>query len=145
LGQPELFPQALVARGLVDRTQIVPLKVLDQGKGQERLVVDLSYYRRNLGPVQPLNRSPAPLSGDQLVLSIPWSHDHRLQKTRRLDRSGELHQLALVDVGPGLQGIGDHIADGKLAQRARCMGLVAGDRSQQGLQSAAQTLGLTHG
>ena len=58
LGKLELFTQALITRGLINRVQIVALKIFDESERQQRLIVDISDDRRESWPT-PDAESPA--------------------------------------------------------------------------------------
>ena len=57
---------------------------------------------------------------------------------------GELRERRLVEPGARLVGVRVHLGDRQLAQRARRLGLLPGDRTQQGFESTTQPLGLGH-
>ena len=116
LGQLELLAQALITGGLVDGGQIVALQVLDERQREQRLIVDFPDDRRDLGPAEPLDRTPAAFAGNQLELSVARTDDDRLKQTGRFDRRGQLDQCALIHLGARLIRIGHHVADRQLPQ-----------------------------
>jgi hypothetical protein len=90
LGKVELRTQSLISGGFIDGRELVALKILNQCQREQRRIIDVFHYRRNFGPVEPLNRSPAALPGDELVLAIARANHHRLKQTRCIYRSRKL-------------------------------------------------------
>ena len=81
LRQLELRDQSLIAPRFIDRRQIVPLQVLDQGQREKRTVVSFPLYGGNAFPAQLLAGTQAALSRDQLECAISvrgFTHDDRL-------------------------------------------------------------------
>ena len=105
---------ALIRRGLVDRGQIVALKIFNEGERQQGLIVDLPHHCRNLRPPQTLDRAPAAFAGNELELSVPWAHDDRLQQARCFDRRRQLGERVFIYVAARLIWIRQHVPDGKL-------------------------------
>ena len=58
---------ALVHERFVERREVLPLEVLDDGDLERRLVVDLLDDGRDLGAARRARGAPAPLTGDELV------------------------------------------------------------------------------
>src|SRR5438874_6298277 len=78
--QLELRDQSLIAPRFIDRRQIVPLQVLDQGQREKRTVVSFALYGGNAFPAQLLAGAQAAPSRDQLECAISvrgFAHDDR--------------------------------------------------------------------
>ncbi len=142
--QLELRRESLVARGLVDRREVVTLQILDERERQQRLVVDVFHDGRNLRPAEPRRCAPAPLARDQLEPAVPRPHQDGLQQSRRLDRRDQLVERPFVHSRTRLKRIGPHARHRQLAERARRLGLLARRRAEQRLEPAAKPPGLAH-
>ena len=114
----ELVHEPPVGFCLLERRQISPLNVLDDGKNQEGPIVDLSDDYRNLGPSESTHRAPAPLPRDQLPFrtargAFRCGADHqRLQETILADRTLQLPKLFGSELPARLQRIGRDARNG---------------------------------
>jgi hypothetical protein len=128
------FQQLLVGGGLLQGAQVLALDVLDQGLGEGGPVVGRPHHGRDLAQTYPLGRSPAPFTGDEGIAAVvESSHHHRLKNPHLTYRGGQLLQRVLVEVHPGLVGVGDDLLD---PQSAELLVLVAA--RDQRLEAASQ-------
>jgi hypothetical protein len=135
LGELKFFAQALIPGCLIDRREIISLQVLDKSERQQGLVINILYYRWDLGPPQSLNGPPATFSRNQLVPPIARTNNHRLEKAGCFDGGRKLHEFGFVYLGSGLERIGQYAADWEFSKRSSGLGLFVRDRAEQGLQS----------
>ena len=85
MGQPELVNELLIGRRLLQRVEVLAVKVLDQRLLEAGDVpgVGLYEYRDGLQPGAACG-APAALPGDQLVallFTVDFAHQHRLEES----------------------------------------------------------------
>jgi hypothetical protein len=106
LGVAIIVDQPLIALRFLDRVEVAPLDILDQGYFERLGIVKLADDRRDLVETGLLRRPPAPLAGDDLEPSLVGPNDDRLDDAARPDRVGELGQRFLVEDAARLGEIG---------------------------------------
>jgi hypothetical protein len=88
-----LVHEGLVPLRLFEGVQGLTLKVFNERKHKERVIVDLAGDRRDLRPTKLPDGAQAALSGYQLVLAKKlrsWAEQERLQQTILFDGLGQL-------------------------------------------------------
>lgn len=98
-----LFQKSFVACGSINRIQILPLKILDQGELQHLLLGEFSDdYGGNLFPSQLFCRHKSSLSGNQFELLPQLPYHHRLNNPLFLYGGTKLGKLFLIYACAGL-------------------------------------------
>ena len=87
------------------------MEVLDERLLHGGHVVGVAHDRRDLGEAGAACRPPPPLPHDELEPVVDAAHQDRLEHTDLSDRVGEVGQRRLVEVHPGLVGVGDDLVD----------------------------------
>jgi hypothetical protein len=99
VGKTEVLDELLIGAGLVQRVQILPLQVLDEGLLQTRDVVDDPEHGRDGGEAGSPSSTIAAFSGDDLVLARSGlSHEDRLEDPDGLDRVDEGSERLFVEL-----------------------------------------------
>src|SRR5438552_2217252 len=112
----EVVEQALVRRRFLERREVVALDVLDERELEALAIGDLAHDDRHLAESGETRRAEAPLTGDELVAAVAVGADEqRLQNPLGADRSGELVQRRLVEVGARLARVRPDAIDRRLA------------------------------
>ena len=91
-----------VCLALLDRIQLLPLDVFDQGKFEEFFVRHLTDNRRYTAKLSPLRRPPTPFTGDDLVTVVDATNYNRLHNPILADRLCQLLKLKVVKAGTRL-------------------------------------------
>ncbi len=115
-----------VARGLLERVEVGPLHVFDDGDLERLAVAGLDDDDRDLVQPRPLRGPPAALAGDDLVSvrdAGNGADDDRLDDAALLDRGGELVELRVVEALARVARIGAQELDRRLARAARDLGM----------------------
>ena len=90
MGGAEVVEQLLVGRGLLERVELLPVQVLDQGVPEQIVVLSLLHDGGDLGQPGPLGGTPAALAHDELIPAGPGRADHhRLEQADLPDRLRE--------------------------------------------------------
>ena len=90
LGQVVELHQLLISLGLIDRVQVFPLQVFDQGQRSGLLVIEIVHDGRDLFPAQALGRPEAALAGNDFVAALVLADNDRLQEPFFLQGLGQL-------------------------------------------------------
>ena len=128
-----------VAGGLLERVQVGPLHVLDNGDFERFAVARLDDDDRELVQPRPLRGPPAPLASDDLVSvrdASDGANDDRLDDPALLDGGGEFVELGIVETLSRIARIGAQELDRRLAGPARDLGVLRVRPAQQGRESA---------
>ena len=141
LGELELGHQAVVALGLVHCVEVLALQVLYQSDRSGLGVGHLVDESGDLVKTGRTGRSPAALSGDDLVaVGGSWAraYQQRLQDAAEPDRLGQFFQRCRIDTGSGLeriwlQQVERHVADSGTLRRC-----LYGDIAQQRSKATAE-------
>jgi len=139
LGHAVLVHEDLVAVGLFDGVQILPLEVLDEAQLHDLLVVGLDDHSRDLGKARQLGGPPAPLAGDDLVIAGGQPPDGEgLNDPVGADGVGQVGQSFLVETLPGLVQPRLDLRDGE--GEGTLTLVLKGGVAQQGAQALAQAV-----
>ena len=128
-----------VAGGLLERVEVGPLHVFDDGDLERLAVAGLDDDDRDLVQPRPLRGPPAALAGDDLVSvrdAGNGANDDRLDDPALLDRGGEFVELRIVEPLSRIARIGAQELDRRLARAARDLGMRRVRPAQQGRESA---------
>src|SRR2546425_5588593 len=106
LPELELFDQLRVTVRLFNRIQVFTLQVLDQRQLEHRAVIRLAHDDRRFRQTKHLRGSPAPFSGDQLIVAAAQAHDERLNNALLFDRIGQFAEGLDRKVFAGLKWTG---------------------------------------
>ena len=93
----EVIQQLLICRGLLQRVQLAPMQVLQQGIPQEVLILGLPNDGRYGAQPRGAGRAQPPLTHDQLKACARPAHDDRLQDTDLPDAGAQLRQFVLIE------------------------------------------------
>ena len=128
---------------LLDGVQVLPLEVLDHGQLHGLLVVGLDDDRRDLVQSGHPGGPPAAFPGDDLIVpASQLTHRQGLDHAVLPDGLGQLLQLFLVEVFPGLVLIALDLRDGQGGGRR---GKIGGKiLTQQGAQSLTHSFFFCH-
>jgi hypothetical protein len=106
----EFGNQPLISLGLLERMQVLALRVLDRLDLERLLVRQRPHDNRDLALAGELAATPAPLAGDDLELSLLGelfvrmrSREDRLKNAMVLNRLGDLGELVLWKVLAGVR------------------------------------------
>ena len=135
LGDVEVLDERRARTRLLNGVEVLPRHVLDQRKLEALGVLGRADDGRDAFEARLLRSAQTPLAGDQLVLAArERPHDDRLQDAAGANRIGERVERRLVEVRPGLLGIGADQLDRELA-----VSLLAGRSTlgQDGREAAA--------
>jgi hypothetical protein len=141
--QLEVVDQLPEGGGLLERSQVLPMEVLDQRLLHDGEVVGSPHQGGNRRQPGAAGRSPPPLAGDQLVAGgrLGGANQHRLQDTELLDACGQFGQRLFVEVHARLVRVRSDVADGDIDQDR---GVVAARRCRlTGRDERAQPLAET--
>ena len=116
VGKPEVLDQLLVRRRLLERVEVVAVKVFDQRVLERGGVVGLAHQRRD--PVEPHapGGTPPSLARDQLVAVLDRPDEHRLEHADLTDRVGQGAEGLLVEVAARLETVRPDRLDGQLLE-----------------------------
>ncbi len=110
----------LVAGSALQRTEVLPLQVLDQRELQRLRVGELAHYCRDRLQPRELARAPTPLAGNELVATASHrAQEYGLDDAVRPDRLGQLFQAGLFARQARLPWIRRDRIDGYLADVGR--------------------------
>ena len=127
-----------VAGRLLERVEIGPLHVFDDGDFERLAVAGLDNDDRNLMQARPLRGPPATFAGNDLI-SIrragDGADDDGLDDAALLDRGGEFVELRIVEALSRVARIGAQEFDRRLAGAARQFRLLQVRAPQQSRQS----------
>jgi hypothetical protein len=149
LRDAELREQLLVGGRLVERVQLDPVDVLQQGVAKHRVVAGVPDDRRQALQPGPLRGTPAPLAHDELVgPGGRLADDDRLQETELADRVLQLREGIFVEGGArlvrvGLDGGEVDLAEGRAGHRG--LGGAGGSRCGRRRGSRSGGRGRTRG
>src|SRR3984885_2726976 len=110
-----------VARGLLERVEVSPLDVFDDGDLERFAVTSLDDDDGDLVQLGPLRGSPAALASDDFITvrdAGNGANDDRLDDPAFLDGGGELVELRIVEPLPRIARIGAQEFDRRLARGA---------------------------
>ena len=100
------WPSRSKAMAGFDRVEVFALNIFDQRDFEQPIVRDVANHDRHVLESRQLRRTPAPLSGDQLVSVARAPDDQWLHDAVRADRLGQFRQALGLEDAPRLQGIG---------------------------------------
>ncbi len=111
LGAAEVLQHLLVGRSLLQRVQLSPVQVLQEGVPQHVVRLRLPDDRRDRREAGRLGGPEPPLPHHELEPDVPlgrmqWPDDHRLQQPHLGDRLDQLVQFVLVEHLARLRGSG---------------------------------------
>ena len=124
-----------IAGGLLERVQIGPLHVFNDGDFERLAVPRLDDDDRDLVQPCPLRRPPAALAGDDFIrIGDPRyrANDHRLDDPALLDRGGQFIELPIVEKLARVARIRAQELDRRRANAARDLGVLWVRPAQQG-------------
>ncbi len=98
LGQAMLLDQPPIALGLLERSEILTLQVLDERDRKGRRFAQILDQRRDFVEPGPLGGSPTALSRDQRVPVPGTTQQNRLENTLLADRLRELLEPLRIEV-----------------------------------------------
>ena len=136
----------MVSQGFFHRVQVLPLEIFNQRQLHSLPVIRLHHQGRNFGESSQPGRSPAPLSGNDLIVLGLGKLPHRqgLQNAMHRNGVGQGLELFLIKIPAGLIRIGLHPLQRRHAEISlllRTLIVVA----KQGAQASAQPFLLGHG
>jgi hypothetical protein len=106
VGEPEVLDELLVGGGFLERVEVFPVEVLDQGLLEAGQLGAVSDDGRDGRQSSPAGGAPAALAGDELVAVVGELADQdRLEDAQFADRRSEGGQGLLVEVAAGLMGV----------------------------------------
>ena len=109
-----LLHQNLVALGLLDGIQILPLEVLNHGQLHGLAVIGFDDHGGHLRQSGHTGGTPAPLTGDDLIVpGLQLPHRQRLDDAVLTNGISQIGQRVGVEQLAGLRGTGFHLADGQ--------------------------------
>ncbi len=135
---------------LFQRVQVLALDVLDNGDLEGAVVVQHPHQGRDRAEPGPLGGTPAPLTGDDLILgglAGRRPHQDRLQHALVADRGLQLGDLGFGEMPARLIGIGVDQLDGDLAHavgRRHGVGDLLRLAQQGGQPTSQSSAGLSH-
>src|ERR1051326_4618466 len=114
VGHLEAAEVVAKALGLLDRVEIGPLDVLDQGGFHHLLIVEVDDLHGHLREAERTDRSQAALAGDELVALADAADDQRLEHAMVANRVAQRLQVRLVESSPRLVRVDVDGGDGQL-------------------------------
>jgi len=112
MSQAKLLDQLLKGGRLLQRVEVLAVKVLNQSALQAGLVISFLHKGRHGLKAGPPRSPPTPFPGDQLVLLVTHrTNQDRLKEPQLPNRGGQTGEGLLVDVPPRLVGIGTYAGD----------------------------------
>jgi hypothetical protein len=109
LFEPEVVQQATVCASPLERTQVLPLQVFNQGRLERSPIVQVPDDGRNSLEARGRRRPPPPLAGNQLEPArLAWSRSDqdRLEDSMLTDRRLEFGERFDIEAAAWLQRIG---------------------------------------
>ncbi len=154
--EAEFVQQAAHALRLFERVQVFALDVFDQRHDGRVLVGHFAHQHRHFLQAGDLGGAKTALARDDFVLAgrglAQRAHKYGLHDALCADRFGQFAQGALVHARARLVFAGAHLGDGQGGRRTLGLGRGLADvldggrvRAEQGVQSAAQSLGFLGG
>ena len=102
LREMKFIGEALECMGLLDRVEVLALKVFNQGHLESHGVRHVSNDNRNAGKTGFLSCTPATFAGDELVAGSDSAYDEWLNDSARLDRSRKFFERFFAEAGSRL-------------------------------------------